>query len=127
MKKRFHLILTWLVFPAIYIISCSKSTTSQTTPPPGTCDTANMKYTTDVVPILQSNCYSCHGNGSTSGSGGILLDGYSNLKSHAGDGSLTGDITHSPGHVAMPYQKPKLDDCTINKILDWVDQGAPDN
>jgi hypothetical protein len=128
MNKKLGLILMITAFPAIFMIACSKSSNSPTTtPPPSSCDTVNMKYATDVVPILQNNCYSCHGTGNTIGSGGILLEGYSNLKPHAGDGSLSGDITHSPGHTAMPYQKPKLDDCTINKILDWINQGAPNN
>ena len=34
---------------------------------PGVCDTANMKYTVNVLPIIQNNCYSCHGNGQGEG------------------------------------------------------------
>ena len=127
MRKQITLILIILSFPAICIISCSKSSQNQTPPPPPTCDSINMKYSADVVPILQSNCYACHGNGNTGGSGGILLEGYSNLQPHAHDGSLKGDITHAPGFVGMPYQRPKLDSCTINKILDWINQSAPNN
>jgi hypothetical protein len=29
--------------------------------------------------------------------------------------------------VAMPYGLPKMDDCSINKILDWINRGALNN
>lgn len=86
-----------------------------------------MKYAADVVPILQSYCYGCHGTGNTGGSGGILLEGYSNLSVYAANGKLQGDITHATGFKGMPYNLPKLDDCTINKIVDWIDRGYLDN
>jgi hypothetical protein len=91
------------------------------------CDTVNTRYLEDVVPILQANCYSCHGNGSTGGSGGILLDGYANLKPWATNGFLVGNVTHAPGFVAMPFGLPKLPDCEVNKIVDWVNRGAINN
>ena len=125
MKKQLALVLMILAFPAICIISCTKANREQQTAT--TCDTVNMSYANDIVPILQSNCYSCHGNGNTGGSGGILLDGYSNLLPHVNDGSLRGVTTHSPGYTAMPYGLPKLDDCTINKIIDWINHGAQNN
>ncbi|HEX9510540.1 MAG TPA: hypothetical protein VF939_08655 [Puia sp.] len=93
----------------------------------GGCDTTSVKYTADIVPILQSNCYECHGNGTSSGSGGILLQGYSHLAPWAGNGTLAGCVTHAPGYVPMPYLLPRLSDCDINKIVAWVHQGALNN
>lgn len=92
-----------------------------------TCDTAGMKYATDVVPILQANCYTCHGNGNTAGSGGILLEGYANLKPYAVNGDLVGNITWAPGHNDMPFGGAKLPNCEINTIIDWVNNGALNN
>ncbi|HMH23788.1 MAG TPA: hypothetical protein VK563_18510 [Puia sp.] len=98
------------------------------------CDTTNVQYARDVVPILQSICYDCHGTGNTAGSGGILLQGYSNLKvyvnTHPAGLSLSyleGNISHAPGYIAMPYQLPKLPDCEVNTVVAWVHQGAPNN
>ncbi len=131
MKKSILTVCLFFSCTAILIISCSKSSADQQTggTPPGVtpCDTAGMKYATDIVPILQSQCYGCHGNGNTSGSGGISLDSYTDLKKYADNGFLRGNITHAPGYVGMPYGLPKMDDCTINKILDWIDQGSPNN
>lgn len=92
-----------------------------------TCDTTNVSYANDVVPILQSNCYSCHGSGSTAGSGGINLDGYTNLKVYADNGYLSGNISHAPGYIGMPYGKPKLPDCEVNTVVAWVNQGVKNN
>ncbi|MGE5106890.1 MAG: hypothetical protein ACM3H8_05065 [Sphingobacteriales bacterium] len=113
---------------------CSKKNTDSTYMSPGggntgnnQCDTTVVKYSTDIVPIMQTICYNCHGNGNTSGSGGYLLEGYANLKPWATDGHLVGNVTHAPGYVAMPYNLPKLSDCNINKIVAWVHQGALNN
>ena len=127
--KRNLVIALLIVLPSIFIISCTKSSADEQTAvtPPGTCDTVNMKYATDVLPILESRCFGCHGNGNTGGSGGINLDGYNNLLPYITSGSVKGNITHASGFVGMPYGEPKMDDCTINKILDWINQGAPNN
>jgi hypothetical protein len=117
--------LTLLLLIIVSFSACNKGSTYQ--PPPVNCDSANMKYATDIVPIFIGNCYSCHGTDSTTGSAGILLEGYNNLKPHADDGTLKGTITHTSGYVGMPYLKTKLDSCTINKILDWISEGAPNN
>lgn len=109
-----------------FAVSCSKAN-EESLNNGNTCDTTAVKYSTDIVNILSNNCYSCHGAGSTAGSGGIDLSTYSNLKVHADAGHLVGVVTHAPGFTPMPYGKPKLDDCSVNKIVAWVNQGAQNN
>ena len=113
-------------------ISCSKQNEQNLSPvlpadPPISCDTVNMKYASNVLSIVQANCYSCHGNGSTGGSEGINLDGYAALKPWADKGYLVGTITHAAGYVPMPFGRPALDSCSINKIISWVKNGAQNN
>jgi hypothetical protein len=130
MKKSLIIALLIVSFSAILISSCTKESADKQTvvPPTGeSCDTVNMKYTADIKPILVSRCYGCHGNGNTGSSGGINLDGYSNLLPYVTSGSVKGNITHASGFVGMPFGEAKMDDCTINKILDWINQGAPNN
>lgn len=110
--------------------SCTKNSADRLAAASGgttTCDTVDMKYTEDVVPILQANCYSCHGTGSNSGSGGIVLEGYANLLPYATNGDLVGNITYAPGHNPMPENAPMLPSCEINTIIDWVKNGAQNN
>ena len=125
MKKQPRVILVIIAFPALFIVACTKENIQNILPV--TCDTVGMQYTRDIIPILEANCYRCHGTGNTTGSGGILLEGYKNIKPYADNGKLYGNVAHLPGFVPMPYESPKLDDCTINKILDWTLQGSPDN
>ena len=93
----------------------------------GQCDTTGVGYSSQIVPILQTYCYECHGSGTSAGSGGILLQGYSNLLSWARNGYLVGCVTHAPGYIAMPYGLPALPACEMNTIAAWVHQGANNN
>jgi hypothetical protein len=90
------------------------------------CDTTAVRYSTDIVNILQANCYSCHG-GTASFGGGNKLDAYTSLQTYATNGSLLGAITHSPGYPPMPQGGAKLSDCNIAKIRTWIRTGAPNN
>ena len=112
----------------VNIISCKKEneeTLINKQGGPGICDTLNTKYSLNILPIIQNNCYSCHGNGQSEG--GITLDGHNNLKIQADNNNLVGVITHTPGYPQMPEGLPQLSDCDINKIKNWVSHGAPDN
>ncbi len=106
-----------------FFISCSKA--SEDVLMPQQCDTTDMKYSTDILPIITANCYGCHGNGTVTN--GVDLDGYDNVKAKAISGQLIGVITHADGYPAMPYDGNKLSDCEINKIRAWINKGAPDN
>jgi len=125
MKKQLAVILVIIALPAIGIVACTKENIQNILPI--ACDTVGMQYARDIVPILEGNCYRCHGTGNTAGSHGILLEGYENIKPYADNHKLYGNVAHLPGFVPMPYESPMLDDCTINKILDWTLQGSPDN
>lgn len=123
------LITTVIASITMLVIACSKSAETDFTTNTGgnTCDTTSVKYALDIVPILQGNCYSCHGSGSTGGSGGIDLSTYAKLKVYASNGYLVGNVTHAPGYVPMPYGQAQLPSCEVNKIVAWVHQGAQNN
>lgn len=89
------------------------------------CDTINMSFTTNILPVLENNCFACHN--STDRSGGITLDQYNGVKSAAESGRLLGAIKHEMNFSNMPKSAAKLDDCTINQIEAWINQGTPDN
>ena len=93
----------------------------------GSCKTDSLSYANDIVPILKFYCYGCHGVGNSSSSGGILLEGYTNLKVYVDNGKLVGVVNHAAGYVAMPYGQPKMPDCEVTQITNWVNEGAQNN
>ena len=125
--KKYTLFFLLLVFCRM-LVSCSKQNEEALmTPANGipNCDTINMKFTANVVPLLSTNCYSCHGNGRAFG--GVNLDTYTKVKAVADNGSLIGSISHASGYSPMPKNAAQLSTCDINKIRAWISRGALNN
>lgn len=89
------------------------------------CDTSNVKYSTTVLPIMNTYCTSCHNTASPSA--GINLEGYSNVKNYVDNGQLWGSMNHSTGFSPMPKGAAKIDACKLSKLLAWINTGAPNN
>lgn len=133
--KRLLRFLSVFLLASMLAISCSKDNEEEVTPePPGggggttnppACDTVNMAYLNNIKPILQSNCYGCHGSGQANG--GVTLDTYAGVKTVADNGKLIGVISHANGFPAMPKGGAKLSDCNINKIKGWINRGTLNN
>jgi hypothetical protein len=127
MHKKIILVLIMITTLMIWMVSCTKQSANKIAGNNNTCDTTKVSYSTGVVPIIQTSCYGCHGNGNSGGSGGIVLEGYSNLSGWAHSGYLVGNVTHANGYVPMPYDAPMLPACEVNTIVAWVNQGALNN
>lgn len=89
------------------------------------CDTLNMSFAKNIQPIFANTCVGCH-SGPTP-SKGINLANHAGVLTVAQNGQLMGAITHASGFSSMPMYGNKLDDCTIDKIKAWINQGAPNN
>lgn len=90
------------------------------------CDTANVSFSQDVLPIIQNNCFSgCH-NGASPTSG-FTLESYNDVKKKVDDGRLVGAVKQEPGFVAMPLNQAPISECDQSLIEAWVNQGAPNN
>lgn len=98
------------------------------------CDTSAISYVRDVQPVLQANCYSCHGTVQTAG-GGLDLQTFSSLKNYLeygfrGDGIYGSKFYHCILHSQLALPMPPafiLDSCSLMKIKRWIDEGAPQN
>jgi hypothetical protein len=88
------------------------------------CDTTNMSYATNILGILQGECYSCHSG--TNPVSGIELDSYNSFESYVKNDSVYEDINGLNGHHLMP-QSGKMPQCYINQIDAWINQGAKNN
>jgi hypothetical protein len=90
---------------------------------PGGCDTTDVRYSVDVLNILENQCYSCHTT--SSNVAGSPFETYSALKVYADNGKLV-SLINTPGVNQMP-PTGLLPECDRRKIEAWVKAGAPDN
>jgi hypothetical protein len=88
-------------------------------------DTSNVSFVANVEPLLRANCFSCHGNGSNLGN--VSLETYDKVKALAASGRLLGSISHAAGFAPMPAGADRLDNCSINAVRAWIEEGTKNN
>ena len=124
MRRIYHLIST-AVLMSLVISSCSSDNKENLFPELSLCDTLEVSYSNDILPVMVNNCYSCHST--SSDQTGIILEGHTNLSAYANSGVLLGVIKHDEGYPQMPFNSDQLDNCSIEKFEAWINQGAPNN
>ena len=85
-----------------------------------------ISFSNDIQPVLNQYCTNCHGN-----SGNLSLESYNDMMS-VNSVVIPGNHTESSlwtevNSGSMPKYSPKLDQELINKIANWIDQGALEN
>jgi mono/diheme cytochrome c family protein len=114
-----------ILFACICISGCYYDVSEELYPAAESCDTSQVTYTADIQVMLQQNCLSCHAV--SANQGGVILEGYAQVKTYADNGRLLGSISHASGFSAMPQGGAQLPACTINKVRAWINHGAPEN
>lgn len=113
--KKLHIPIVLVCFViALTGVSCKKNSTTNTTTKVAytpTCSTTKS-FSTDVFPLIQSNCNTagCHSN----------LSNYSQIK------SLSGSIRSDVVNGTMP-RGSSLSSSQKDIIVCWIDAGAPNN
>jgi hypothetical protein len=98
--------------------------------PQNDCDTLSpISFSSQVFPILQNNCTSCHS--SSPANGGVLLNNYQNVRDAAltqrnGTSLIAGAIRNLNGFSQMPPGSP-MSTCSIRIIELWIEQGTQNN
>ena len=112
--------LVWMLFiiACIGIMSSCKNNSKEAILG-GICDTSNTTFSSMLNPVITAKCISCHNNSNQSG--GVSLEGYSNVVTHF-DRMLT---TMTNG--SMPKGGDRIDNCTITKIEVWERRGKQNN
>ena len=83
------------------------------------CDTTNVGYQSQIKPILESYCTTCHSGNSPSG--GLSLDSYSKARDCGQTGKLVGSVIWDGSASRMPQgASARIDDCSLAKIRLWV-------
>jgi len=86
----------------------------------------NVDYSTQIQPIFNSRCTSCHG-----GAGGLNLTSYNNLMNGGNSGDVVIPYDHANSllwqYINSGYMPPSATDLTqtqVNLIAQWIDEGA---
>ncbi len=121
---------TILLLGGMWITSCYYDKASELPKGPdnpGTnqCDLSQAKYSLMIQKIMTDKCVECHGPGLQEGN--IRLDSYEKVLTQVANGKLAKSINHQPGVVPMPYALPKISDCSISMIEEWIKNGALNN
>jgi len=113
----------FLFFLVVFIFSCRYDNEEEMLGM-AACDTSNVRYSVEIISILQSRCFECHGGTATNG-GGLQLEQYAVLKLTAQNGLLVDAITRQVNQ--MPKGRMALTAGQIAQIRTWVRNGAPNN
>ncbi len=92
-------------------LSCTKDKTSDCT--------EQISFSTQVLPMIQNNCVSCHDVGATA----PTLTTHAEISANAT--SVLNTLNGTP--VLMPQGGPALNDSLIKQFSCWIDQGKLDN
>ena len=117
---RFKIVLVLLVFT----LACSYDNEEDLFSP-AECITENVKFSTDIISIMNRHCIGCHNDFARQGN--VVLASYSDVVSYVGNGSLLGSIRHESGWSPMPKDGRMITDCEIRKIEQWIQDGSPNN
>lgn len=94
------------------------------------CDSIHVKYSVNVKPILQNNCYNCHATSTAPSFGsGIILDNHTDITTWVNTtvGSDGGLLLQNLKTGRMPKGASKLNSCDVAKIAKWIRDGALNN
>jgi hypothetical protein len=100
----------------IYFSSCKKDQT-----PKGFISTDcpdTIKFSTQILPMISENCFSCHNNGTSP-----TLSNHTNISSNAAKmlKSMKGELQ------LMPQGGPAINDSLIKQFECWINQGKLNN
>lgn len=117
---KFDTLSILIVFTSL-LASCSNTSTSDLTEPTGIVE--NVTYSTNIKPIIDANCISCHSNPPTNYAPMPLIT-YDLVKNAVQNRSLINRISRNEGETElMPYGGPKLPQSKIALFIKWQEQG----
>ena len=84
-----------------------------------TCNTIDVSYADEIMPLLDAYCVSCHPN---------YLGSYESVSDSITSSNIIVRIQlELDNDSLMPQGGPPLTDCQIEKFKSWVNQGSQNN
>lgn len=123
MKRRGLFILSGTLI-ALFVVSCYYDKEELLYPQLNTaCDTTNVTFTKNIVPILSNYCWSCHSNVNAAAFGSnFKLENYSDVKAMLD--RMYNSVTHQSAYP-MPKNSAMLNNCIITQFTIWKNNSAP--
>ncbi len=87
--------------------------------------TGTVKYSTDILPIVESQCLSCHNDNFASGNNSY--SSYAQFRDATENGDVIDRITRNVGDQLLMPQGNQLPQNSINLILQWQTDGYLEN
>ena len=110
---------------AIFLSGCAYNVESELYPTEGPCDTTNVSFANDVLPMVEYRCQSCHG--SMNPAAGLSLVTYEEISLIGLNGMLSDRINRAEmDEWVMPPDGP-LPNCKRSILDAWVADGCPQN
>lgn len=113
---------SYYILSIVLLSACSKSNGTSKSFSSSDC-TSSISYKTDIQPIMNSYCTSCHQPGNAKG--GYELTTYSGVTSNTN--KVLASMLHNSGSEPMPDNGDQLPDDLLKKMYCWVNQGAKNN
>ena len=89
------------------------------------CNTVEVSYATDIVPLLDENCFSCHAE--EDNYTGLWLATYEHVSDKNTMTNILERIQLDANDVELMPPSGPLNDCEIDIFKAWVEQGAQNN
>jgi hypothetical protein len=111
--KKINIVL--MILASVFIVSCESNTYNEIS-----VTTANPTYTSNIKPVIQSNCISCHAGNSQFPN----LETYSEVKLATQNGILICRIDQSQACGSIMPPSGPMPQTTIDMFLLWQQQGC---
>lgn len=111
-----------IILAAVALSGCYYDNEEELYPGSAVCETTSVTWTSTVQPLIQARCATsgCHVSG---GFGPGDFSQYTNVKSVVDNGRFQAEVIQAG---SMP-PSGRLNACDIQKLLVWIDAGAPNN
>jgi len=88
------------------------------------CDTLMVSFSEDILPVFNFHCKSCHSGAQPAGN--LMLTNHEEIEAEIGNNIIDRINRDNSDNLLMP-PAGKLDDCVIEKIIAWKNQGSLNN
>lgn len=120
--KQFFFVASTLLFIAAMSQTACYYDNEKTLYGDNVCDTTLVSYLSDIKPIVEANCISCHAPGGEQEISPLLT--YEDMIKYISDNNMVDRVR---GNSSLMPPSGKMGNCNLLLIEAWINQGALNN